>query len=52
VGISRFVLWRSSNWKKVKNALATDAKLACDPIVSLIYHLANDLIKITRIIIM
>jgi hypothetical protein len=33
------LLWRMGNWKKVKNALANDSKVAWDPNFSSTYHL-------------
>jgi hypothetical protein len=38
---SRPFSWRTGNWKKGKNALANDSKVAWDPDFSSTYHLAN-----------
>jgi hypothetical protein len=38
---SRPFSWRMGNWKKVKNTLANDSKVAWDPDFSSTYHLAE-----------
>jgi hypothetical protein len=38
---SRPLSWQMGNWKKVKNALANDSKVAWDPDFSSTYHLAD-----------
>ena len=38
---SRPLSWQMGNWKKVKNALANDSKVAWDPDFSSTYHLVD-----------
>jgi hypothetical protein len=38
---SRPLSWRMGNWKKVKNVLANDSKVAWDPDFSLTYHFVD-----------
>ena len=43
---SRPFSWRIGNWKKVKNALAKDSKVAWDPDFSSMYHLDDGLVSV------
>jgi hypothetical protein len=43
---SRPLSWQIGNWKKVKNALAKDSKVAWDLDFSSTYHLADGLVSV------
>ena len=38
--------WQIGNWKKVKNSLAKDSKVAWDPNFSSTYHLVDGLVSV------